>query len=91
MRYEPLRSFDRSLKALSPGDKKRIKGAILRCVDAFESGQIPSGLGLKKLTSDVWELRAGLDLRVIFRRTGDLVQWLLAGRHDDVRRFLRNA
>jgi hypothetical protein len=74
---------------LSLEQKSRVKETILRCVDAFESGQIPHGLGLKKLQGDIWEVRAGLGLRVVFRREGDVIRWALAGTHDGIRRYLK--
>lgn len=68
MRYEPLKSFDRSLKEPHSEQKKKIEQAILKCVEAFEQREVPIGMGLKKLTDDIWEIRAGLELRVIFRK-----------------------
>lgn len=71
MRYIELNSFEKSFKKLSKKGKKQVIKALLQLVDAFEKQLIPSGMGLKKLTTSLWELRVGLKLRVIFySRTG---------------------
>ena len=56
----------------------------------FDTGQLPTGLGLKPLRADCWEVRAGLADRIIFRRTGGLVEFLLVGNHDEIRQFLKS-
>lgn len=91
MRYRTTSRFDRSIQRLDLRRKVRIQEAIQQLVAAFETGQLPSGLGVKLLRQGgVWELRAGLADRVVFRRTGDLVEFILAGDHGDIRRFLRD-
>ncbi len=63
--------------------------AIRRLAAAFESGRAPAGAGLKKLRFGLWEARAGLQDRIVFAWEDDLVEFLVVGTHDDVRRFLR--
>ena len=55
----------------------------------FDTGQLQPGLGLKPLQEGCWEVRAGLSDRLLFRRTADLVEFLLVGNHDEIRRFVR--
>ncbi|MDP3723360.1 MAG: hypothetical protein Q8R91_07695 [Candidatus Omnitrophota bacterium] len=88
MRYRVSARFDRSVKRLDPGRKQRVQEAIDRLVAAFETGELPAGLGLKQLKAGLWELRAGLADRVLFYRTGDRVEFLAAGNHDDIKRLL---
>lgn len=90
MRFESLPSYERSLKKLDPDAKDKVKTAVNRYVDFFEGGQRPEGLGLKKFSKDVWEIRVDLKMRVIFRFEGELVQWGLVGNHDDIKRFLKH-
>jgi hypothetical protein len=59
-------------------------------VAGFETGQLPHGLGLKRLRAGLWELRAGLSDRVVFHRSGDLVEFMLVGNHDEIARFLES-
>ena len=89
MRYERKPAFERSLKRLPDDRATRIKEAVHQLVVFFETREHPHGLGLKRLRGDYWEVRAGLGDRVIFRLSGDLVEFILAGNHDEIRRFLR--
>ncbi len=89
MRYERKPAFERSLRRLPSDRKSRVKAAVRQLVIFFETREHPQGLGLKRLRGDVWEARAGLGDRVIFRLTGDLVEFVLVGDHDDISRFLR--
>ena len=89
MRYERKPSFDRTLQRLPPDRKARVKEAVQALVVFFETKQQPQGLGLKRLRRDYWEIRAGLGDRVMFRLSGGLVEFVIAGDHDEIRRFLR--
>ena len=88
MRYHASTRFDRSVKRLDSTRKTRVKAAIDRLVAGFETRQAPPGVGLKQLRPGLWELRAGLADRVVFSRTGDVVEFLIAGDHDEITRFL---
>ncbi len=90
MRFEPLPSYERSLKKLAPGTKSKVKAAVNKYVDFFEGGHRPKGLGLKRLSRHIWEIRVDLKMRVMFRLEEDLVQWGLVGNHDDIKRFLKH-
>jgi hypothetical protein len=91
MRFEFKPSFDRSVKSLDPSEKVDIKEAASRVIDVLsKAGQIHQGLGLKRLRGNFWEVRRGIKARILFRWAGDLVEFVLAGNHDDVRRFLKN-
>jgi putative component of toxin-antitoxin plasmid stabilization module len=89
MRYRATARFDRSLARLDPQRKARVQAAVERLIAGFEVGQLPSGVGLKAIGHGLWELRAGLADRVVFTRSGDVVEFLLAGNHDEIRRLLR--
>lgn len=90
MKFEFKPSFDRSIKRLPPTDKSEVKAAANLLIEVlFKDRDIYQGLGLKRLKSDFWEVRYGLKVRVLFRWEGDLVEFLLAGNHDGVKRFLK--
>ena len=89
MRYRSLPAFERSLRKLDSPRKARVKSAIEQLVAFFETGHLPAGLGLKRLHQDLWEVRAGLSDRVILRRAGDLIEFIIVGTHDEIRRFLK--
>ncbi len=91
MRFEFKPSFDRSTKSLSPTEKADVKEAASQLIDVLSKDrQIHQGLGLKRLRGDFWEARQGIKVRILFRWTGDLIEFVIAGNHDDVKRFLRN-
>jgi len=91
MRFEFKPSFDRSIKSLPPIEKSDVKEAASQLIDVLSKDrQIHQGLGLKRLMGDFWEVRKGIRVRILFRWTGDLVEFVLAGNHDDVKRFLKN-
>ncbi len=90
MRFEFKPSFDRSIKQLQPNDKAEVKAAASQLIEILSKDrEIYQGLGLKRLKSDFWEVRYGLKVRILFRWEGGLVEFLLAGNHDDVKRFLK--
>jgi len=90
LRFKSLPSYERSLKKLDPEIKNRVKEAVNKYVDFFKGGHRPKGLGLRRLSKHIWEIRVDLKMRVIFRLEGDLVQWGLVGNHDDIKRFLKH-
>lgn len=89
MRYQVSPRFDRSIRRLDPARKSAVNATIEGLVAAFETGQVPVGLGLKQLRPGLWECRAGLSDRILFFRTRDAVKFLLAGNHDEISRFLQ--
>lgn len=48
-----------------------------------------TGLSIRKLVKNYFEMRVGLDLRLIFKVESDLITFAFAGTHDEVRRFLK--
>jgi mRNA-degrading endonuclease YafQ of YafQ-DinJ toxin-antitoxin module len=47
------------------------------------------GLGIRKLTATWFELRIGLDVRIVFQHRPDCLWFGHVGNHDEVRKFLR--
>ena len=91
MRFEFKPSFDRSVNGFYGSQKEEIKAAALELIDMLSKDRkIYKGIGLKRLKGDFWEVRKGLKIRILFRWEGDLVEFILAGNHDDVKRFLMN-
>ena len=92
MRFEFKPSFDRSIKSLPPSEKADVKETASQLIEVLSKDkQTHQGLGLKRLTRDFWEVRKGIKVRILFRWTGDLIEFVLGGGHDDVKRFLKNA
>ena len=81
MRYYQAPAFEKSLKGLDAPRKERVRKAIRLAVAFFETGDLPQGLGLKALQGTLWEIRAGLSDRIIFRKDHDTLQFILVGSH----------
>lgn len=88
MKVRFLASFDESVAALSAADQRKARRAVSRLLDHFGGGPRPVGLGLRQLRKPYWEVRASLDRRIVFSLEPGLVVFVLAGNHDEVRRFL---
>ena len=73
MRYFTTAAFDETLHGLSGTRKKQIKKAVRLAVAFFETGDLPHGLGLKPLMHGIWEIRAGLSDRILFRKNQDII------------------
>jgi hypothetical protein len=89
MRYHRSASFVRCMRDLTPPQAKRATIAMQRFVQAVETRQVPDGLGLKTFRHGYGEFRAGLAIRIVFHRSGDLITFVLVGDHQDIKRFLR--
>ncbi len=90
MRFEFKPSFDRSVKSLPSETKQEIKELCINLIDRLSSSRsLSTGLGLKNLRKNFWEIRKGLRLRILFRWKGDLVEFILAGTHEDIKNFLK--
>ena len=89
MEYFYTAAFERSLKGFDENQKQRIQKALQLGIAFFETSSLPSGLGLKPLQKGIWEIRAGLADRILFRKNKNGIEFLLAGSHDDIKRFLK--
>jgi len=91
MRFEFKPSFDKSVKRFRCKEKEEIKNTALQAIDILSQDKlIHKGIGLKRLKGDFWEIRKGLKARILFHWEGDLVQFILSGDHNDIKRYLKN-
>ncbi len=91
MRFDFKPSFERSIRQLPDNEKQEIKEVAIQLVDILSRDRhISKGAGLKRLRGDFWEARKGIRTRILFRWRGDLAEFVLAGNHDDIKRFLKN-
>jgi hypothetical protein len=91
MRFEFKPSFDRSVKGFPGREKEEVKKVAIQAIDVLSQDKIiHKGLGLKRLKGNFWEIRKGLKARILFRWESDLVEFILAGDHDDIKRYLRD-
>ena len=83
-------SFLRAFKKLPGSRQAQINGAIDRFVYCLENKTaVSSGIGLKKLSQRLWEIRVGIDLRVVFSIDSDALNLVYAGNHNEIRRYLK--
>ena len=82
-----LREFDK----LTAAEQQEVLGALEALIAHLNSRlPLPKGLGIKKLTRRHWEVRAGLQLRIVYDIEDGFVRLITVGNHNDVARFLRN-
>jgi len=84
-----LPSFDEAFRALDAVRRRKTAHAVERLIEYFDGGPRPRGLGLRKLRGDFWEVRVGLDLRVLFLLEGSAATFIVVGSHDEIRRRIR--
>ena len=90
MKYEFKPSFDRSVKSIPEERKQEIKELCIILIDILSGEQdLPVGLGLKNLRKNFWEIRKGLKLRILFRLKADHIEFVLAGTHEEIKRYLK--
>jgi len=89
MRFAYHLSFLDATRPLSRAQASKLLKAIEKFQQAIEGRQWPQGLGITHLRDDYFEFRVDIHRRVTYRRTGDLIQYILYGSHDRVRRFLK--
>lgn len=90
MKYKFLPSFERSAKTLTKDERNKISDVVIEVIEVFSTKKSPSkGLGLTKLRENYWEAYRGLKTRILFRLKKDLIEFILAGNHDNVKRFLK--
>ena len=89
MRYFRTAAFERTYQSIDPSRQKQVDKALCQLEALYATSQRPFGLGLKSLKPGIWEIRAGLGDRVLFRRNRNLVELLIVGSHDEILRLLR--
>lgn len=91
MKFEFKPSFNRSIKSLPYGEKEDIKKIAIQILDILtKNRETRKGIGLTHLKGDFWEVRKGLRARLLFKWHEDLVEFVLAGDHNQIRRYLKN-
>ena len=89
MRFAYQPSFLDATRHLSHPQASKLLKAIEKFQQAIEDRQWPAGLAITHLRDDYFEFRVDIHMRVIYRRSSDLIQYVLYGSHDQVRRFLK--
>ncbi|MEK6563416.1 MAG: hypothetical protein AABZ65_00100 [Candidatus Omnitrophota bacterium] len=85
-----LPSFERSLKRLTPKDRNKLSRSLEAFNSFLFSGDLPPGLGFKKINHDKYEFRVDIRLRVIVKAENDDYCLVLVGNHNEVKMYLRD-
>ncbi len=85
-------SFYRSFDKYSSNEQERIYSSIGHIIQSIEKNQFGKGLGMKPLRSKsrVWEARVSSDIRIIFRKLDEILEFGIVGNHDEIKRYLKN-
>jgi len=82
--------FLRSCEHLSLKEQGNLLRAFVQLRAAISDPHRHSGLGIRKLSPRLWELRLGISMRAVFALEQGDALFLFLGTHDEVRRFLRD-
>jgi mRNA-degrading endonuclease RelE of RelBE toxin-antitoxin system len=81
--------FLAALKNLSDADVKRVEQALRILPDCFGQPHLHTGISIRRMRKNIFECRAGLKIRLLFRANERALEMFFVGSHDDVRRLIR--
>lgn len=84
------KSFQKQLRKLPMLDQQNATAALKVFLQSLQEGQLRPGLGFKKINCDKYEIRAGLNLRIVMKLDQETFVCLVVGNHEDVRCYLRD-
>ena len=82
--------FLSGLKNLSNADLGRAEEALRLLPECFSQPHLHAGISIRRLRGNVFECRAGLKIRLLFRAQGPALEFFCVGDHDEVRRLIRS-
>jgi hypothetical protein len=77
------------IRRRDPSARLEIGQAIASAQAFFGAPHVHGGAGVRKLNDQWYEVRSGLELRLIFRDCEECLSFEFMGSHDEVRRFLK--
>ena len=90
MRLRHTKAFLRSLRGRPDSELQAAASSMARAAEEFGNPHLHSGAGIRRLGKNLFECRAGLELRLLFTRDPGAIVFVFAGNHDEVLDFLRN-
>ena len=82
--------FQAALESLSEVDFARVESALQAIPDCFGHPHTHSGISIRRLRKNIFECRAGLKVRLLFRHNAGALEFFFAGSHDGVRRIIQD-
>ena len=80
--------FQKQLRHLSHQDQAKAAEALKNLLAALRHGEIPKGLGFKKINGDKYEIRVGLRIRIAMKAEQDTLVCHVIGDHEAIRHYL---
>ena len=81
--------FRTGVRAYPRKTRGKIGLALQRLERDFGQPHRHQGLGIRKLTGKFFEIRVGLDIRLVFQNRPECLLFVMAGNHAEVQKFLR--
>lgn len=82
-------AFRARVRAYPKAARGRIGLALRQLERDFGQPHRHLGLGIRKLTGSFFEIRVGLDIRLVFQNRTESLLCVMAGNHDEVQKFVR--
>jgi mRNA-degrading endonuclease RelE of RelBE toxin-antitoxin system len=82
-------SYVRALKKFAKLEQSEINAAIARLPEIIGNPHQHSGAGVRRLRPSIFEIRAGLRLRIVFTIRTDNIFLHTVGDHDHVRAWIK--
>ena len=82
--------FLAALKNLSDVDVNRVEEALRVLPDCFGQPHRHAGISIRRMKKNIFECRASLKIRLLFRANERALEIFFVGGHDDVRRLIRH-
>jgi hypothetical protein len=90
MKVERTKSFIRSLSGRTDGELKAVAESMQSAAETFGRPHLHTGADIRRLGKNLFECRAGIDLRLVFKSGPNVIVFVFAGNHDGVQAYLRN-
>ena len=82
--------FRQALTNLSDADLARVEAALQLIPECFGRPHAHTGMSIRRLRKNVFECRAGLKLRLLFRQNAGALEFFFFGNHDEIRRIIQD-
>jgi hypothetical protein len=84
-----LRAFVKKFDSFSAKEQASILATIEDTLTFFRRREVPHGLRIKKLSTNIYEARINIHLRIAFFADKDVLKFFCLGNHDDIKRMLK--
>ncbi len=81
--------FLAAIKNLSEVEVRRAEEALRILPDCFGQPHLHAGISIRRLRKNIFECRAGLKIRLLFRANAESLEVFFVGSHDEVQRLIR--